>query len=38
MMQNSDSAKADKNLSHVIKTNEAEIQNHLGEMVRRTVK
>jgi transposase-like protein len=37
MMQNSDSAKTDKNLSNVIKINEAEIQNHLGEMVRRTV-
>lgn len=37
MMQNSESANADKNLSHVIKINEAEIRNHLGEMVRSTV-
>jgi transposase-like protein len=37
MMQNSTSAKTDKNLSNVIKINEAEIRNHLGEMVRSTV-
>ena len=37
MMQNNDSAKADKNLSNVIKINEAEIQSHLGHMVRSTV-
>ena len=37
MMQNSDSAKTDKNLSNVIKINEVQIQNHLGEMVRSTV-
>jgi len=36
-MQNIDSAKTDKNLSNVIKINEAEIQNHLGQMVRSTV-
>jgi putative transposase len=37
MMQNSESANADKNLSHVIKIDEAQIRNHLGEMVRSTV-
>ena len=36
-MQNSDSADTSKNLSQVIKINEAQIQNHLGEMVRSTV-
>jgi len=36
-MQNSKSADSDKNLSNVIKINEAQIQNHLGEMVRSTV-
>ena len=37
MMQNSESANADKNLSHVIKIDESQIRNHLGEMVRSTV-
>jgi putative transposase len=37
MMQNSESANADKNLSHVIKIDEAQIRSHLGEMVRSTV-
>lgn len=37
MMQNNDSARADKNLSNVIKINEAELQSHLGQMVRSTV-
>lgn len=36
-MQNSDSAQSDKNLRNVIKINEAQIQDHLGEMVRSTV-
>ncbi len=36
-MQDSTSAPADKNLSHVIKIDEAKIQWHLGEMVRSTV-
>lgn len=36
-MQNSQSAKSDKNLSNVIKINEAQIQDHLGQMVRRSV-
>jgi len=36
-MQNSTSADAGKNLNNVIKINEAEIRNHLGEMVRSTV-
>ena len=36
-MQNPDSAQSDKNLSNVIKINEAQIQDHLGEMVRYTV-
>ena len=36
-MQNPDSAQLDKNLSNVIKINEAQIQDHLGEMVRSTV-
>jgi putative transposase len=36
-MQNSNSAKSDNNLSNVIKINEAQIQNHLGQMVRSTV-
>jgi putative transposase len=37
MMQNSNSADAGKNLNNVIKINQAEIRNHLGEMVRSTV-
>jgi putative transposase len=37
MMQNSESAKSDNNLSNVIKINEAQIQTHLGQMVRSTV-
>jgi len=37
MMQNSNSADANKNLNNVITINEAEIRNHLGEMVRSTV-
>src|SRR4030042_1821749 len=37
MMQNSESAKSDNNLSNVIKINEAQIQDHLGQMVRNTV-
>ena len=36
-MQNPRSAQTDKNLSNVIKINEAQIQDHLGEMVRSTV-
>jgi len=36
-MENSDSVVADKNLNNVIKIDEAQIQNHLGEMVRSTV-
>ena len=36
-MQNPDSAQSDKNLSNVIKINEVQIQDHLGEMVRSTV-
>ncbi len=36
-MQNSTSAPAEKNLSQVIKIDEAQIQEHLGEMVRSTV-
>jgi len=36
-MQDSTSAPADKNLSQVIKIDEAEIEQHLGEMVRSTV-
>jgi len=36
-MQNSDSAQSDKDLRNVIKINEAQIQDHLGEMVRLTV-
>jgi transposase-like protein len=36
-MQNRDSAQSVKNLSNVIKINEAQIKNHLGEMVRGTV-
>jgi len=36
-MRNRQSADADKNLSNVIKINEAQIKNHLGEMVRSTV-
>lgn len=36
-MQNSTSASAEKNLSQVIKIDEAQIQQHLGEMVRSTV-
>jgi transposase-like protein len=37
MMQNSTSASAEKNLSNVVKIDEAQIQQHLGEMVRSTV-
>jgi transposase-like protein len=37
MMQNSTSATAEKNLSNVIKIDEGQIQQHLGEMVRSTV-
>ena len=36
-MQNSNSANSDKNLSNVIKINEAQIKDHLGQMVRSTV-
>lgn len=36
-MQNSDSAQSAKDLRNVIKINEAQIQDHLGEMVRSTV-
>ena len=36
-MQSSTSATADKNLSQVIKIDEARIQQHLGEMVRSSV-
>jgi putative transposase len=36
-MRNSQSAGTDKNLNNVIKINEAEIKNHLGEMVRSSV-
>lgn len=36
-MQNTESAQSDKNLSNVIKINEAQIQEHLGQMVRSTV-
>ena len=36
-MQNRTSANAEKNLSNVIKINEGQIQQHLGEMVRSTV-
>jgi hypothetical protein len=36
-MQDSTSAPADKHLSHVIRIDEARIQQHLGEMVRSTV-
>jgi putative transposase len=36
-MQNSQSAGADKNLNNVIRINEAEIKDHLGEMVRSSV-
>jgi transposase-like protein len=37
MMQNSTSAVAEKNLSKVIKIDEAQVQQHLGELVRSTV-
>jgi transposase-like protein len=37
MMQNKESAQSMKDLSNVIKINEAQIQDHLGEMVRLTV-
>ena len=37
MMQNKESAQSVKDLSNVIKINEAQIQDHLGEMVRLTV-
>ena len=36
-MQNGTSAATDKNLSQVIKIDEAQIQQHLGEMVRSSV-
>ena len=36
-MQNSTSASAEKNLSQVIRIDEAQIEHHLGEMVRSTV-
>jgi len=36
-MQKGNSAESDKNLNNVIKINEAQIKNHLGEMVRSTV-
>ena len=36
-MQNSNSTKATQNLSKVIKIDEAQIRDHLGEMVRSTV-
>ena len=36
-MQNNDSAQSDKNLNNVFKINEAQIQDHLGQMVRSTV-
>jgi len=36
-MQNSTSASAEKNLSNVIKIDEGQVQEHLGEMVRSTV-
>ncbi len=36
-MQNSTSAPAEKHLSNVIKIDEAQVQQHLGEMVRSTV-
>jgi len=36
-MQNSTSASAEKNLSNIIKIDEGQIQQHLGEMVRSTV-
>jgi putative transposase len=37
MMQNSTSATTEKNLSNVIKIDQAQVQAHLGEMVRSTV-
>jgi transposase-like protein len=36
-MQNAESAQSDRNLNNVIKINEAQIQEHLGQMVRSTV-
>ena len=36
-MQNNHSAQSDKNLNNVFKINEAQIQDHLGQMVRSTV-
>jgi putative transposase len=36
-MQNSNSTKTTENLNKVIKIDEAQIRNHLGEMVRSTV-
>ena len=36
-MQNRTSARAEKDLSNVIKIDEGQIQQHLGEMVRSTV-
>jgi transposase-like protein len=37
MMQNKESAQSVKDLNNIIKINEAQIQDHLGEMVRLTV-
>jgi transposase-like protein len=37
MMQNRDSAQSSNNLNNIIKINEGQIKNHLGEMVRSTV-
>ncbi len=37
-MQKINSDSTGKNLNNVIKINEAQIQNHLGQMVRSTVK
>ncbi len=37
MMQNSTSASVEKNLGNVIKIDEGQIQQHLGEMVRSTM-
>ena len=36
-MQNTDWAQSDKNLSNVIKSNEAQIQDHLGRLVGSTI-
>jgi len=37
MMQNKESAQSVKDLNNIIKINEAQIQVHLGQMVRSTV-